>query len=222
MEADNQNSGANKNGDEHSADDAEYKAGELPRSGGLAREIFGCAVFDGAKMVGELTGEETRILLMVRDEFKKSDFAIQDPIDKKKLIVMNVVTSRPPEFEANTNSVKPLIYVKIFLEGKYYEIQSGIDYERPEMKKLVEKAFEEETKNRLDKLIKKCQTEFHSDVFGFGRAAIKHFLTIEEWEKYNWLGAFTKAEVTTEISFAIRRTGTLMKSEKARSAKGKE
>jgi Spore germination B3/ GerAC like, C-terminal. len=48
------------------------------------------------------------------------------------------------------------------------------------------------------------------------------FLTIQEWEKYDWLSHFKDAQVSTEVDFIIRRTGTLTKTNKSRSAEGTE
>lgn len=61
----------------------DYYAGELPRKGGNNFEFIGTALFDGDKMVGELTGIETRTLLMVRGEFSKASISVADPLDKK-------------------------------------------------------------------------------------------------------------------------------------------
>jgi spore germination protein KC len=219
-DASKQKNGEKQPSEEKSTEDDAYKAGELPRSGGLAREVFGSAVLEGTKMIGELTGEETRILLMVRDEFKKADFSSKDPLKKNQMISLTVERARAPEIKVETKGERPVIHVRISLDGDVDSIFSTIDYERPQMKKILEEAFEDDIKTHLDALIEKCQKEFKSDVFGFGRAAVMHFLTIDEWEKYNWRKAFPEAKVITEVSFAIRRTGTLMKAEKLRPVVG--
>ena len=54
-------------------------AGKIPREGGSKVELFGTAVFERGKKIGDLTGDETRILLITRGEFQKGIFAIQDP-----------------------------------------------------------------------------------------------------------------------------------------------
>lgn len=55
--------------------DADYTAGEVPpRKGENKTEFLGTAIFRGDKMVAELTGEETRYMLMARGEFERGFF----------------------------------------------------------------------------------------------------------------------------------------------------
>ena len=62
--------------------EGEYYAGELPRSGGNKFE-FWYGLFNGDKMVGQLNGDESRALLMIRGEFKSASISIADPKDRR-------------------------------------------------------------------------------------------------------------------------------------------
>lgn len=59
-------------------------------------------------------------------------------------------------------------------------------------------------------VIEKSQS-LNTDPFNFGRMAVKHFLTINEWENYNWNEKFKVAKVDVKVDFKIRRTGGLLK-----------
>lgn len=189
-----------------------YLAGELPREGYLKRELFGTAVFDGAKMTGELNGTETRALLMIKGEFKRGFFTIKDPIKPGYVVPLDVFPSRKPEIKVNVQGQTPEINVKIRLEGDILAVQSRENYEKPELKPVLEQAFENEIKSQVDSVIAKCQREFGTDIFGFGRTAASKFLTIEDWENYRWHEQFPNATVNTEVDFTIRRTGLMLKS----------
>jgi spore germination protein KC len=199
----------------------DYYAGELPRKGASGVEFFGTAVFDGGKMVGELNGDETRTLLMVRDEFQRGFFAIKDPKKQDILVTMDVRRQKNPKIKVQFEGNKPSVDVKIFLEGDILAIQSTNDYESKELKPILENAFKQQIKEQLDKTIEKCQS-VNSDVFRFGSYAAMHFLTISEWEEYNWLKRFKDIQVNTEVNFRIRRTGTMIKSSEMVSDKGKK
>lgn len=199
----------------------DYYAGELVRRGGSKDELLGTAVFDGGRMVGELNGDETRALLMIRNEYKKGFFSIQDPLKPELVISLDIKKQKDPEIKVRIEKDKPVVDIKIFLEGDLQSVQSTVDYESKDLKLLLENAFKSQMKNELDKTIKKCQ-DLNSDVFKIGRVAAMHFLTIQEWEKYDWLDKFKQAQVNTDVKFIIRRTGTMIKSAEIRSTDGKK
>ncbi|MBE3101619.1 MAG: Ger(x)C family spore germination protein, partial [Firmicutes bacterium] len=191
--------------------EGQYYAGEMPRKGGSKVELYGTAVFDGDKMVGELTGDETRLLLMLMGDFKRGFFTIKDPKMPQYVVPLDVRTSRKTKIQVDIKNGKPYINAEIKLEGDILAIQSMINYEDISLKPLLEKAFEQQVKSEMDALIDKCKKE-KSDVFRFGTVACRKFLTIQDWEQYNWNKQFENAEVTVNVTFNIRRTGTLMKS----------
>ncbi|MBK1812345.1 Ger(x)C family spore germination protein [Clostridium sp. YIM B02505] len=184
-----------------------YYAGQLPRKGGTPTEFFGSAIFDGGKMVGELTGDETRALLMIRNEFERGFFFIQDPIEEKKVVALNIRPQKPPKIKVNMKDDRPIINLKIFLEGDINSIQSTIDYDSNKLRPLIEDAFKVSIKNQIDKTIEKCQL-LKTDVFRFGSYASTQFSTIQDFEDYHWLKKFKDSEVHTEVEFVIRRNGT--------------
>ncbi|NMA24325.1 MAG: Ger(x)C family spore germination protein, partial [Clostridiales bacterium] len=72
---------------------------------------------------------------------------------------------------------------------------------------------------KLDQTVKKCQ-ELNCEVFDFGYKAARQFLTIQDWEKFDWLSSFKDAEVTTDVEFILRRTGTIIATEDEKKAGG--
>ncbi|KNY26081.1 Ger(x)C family spore germination protein [Pseudobacteroides cellulosolvens] len=199
----------------------DYYAGELMRKGASNVEFFGTAVFDGGRMVGELNGDETRALLMVRDEFNRGYFAVKDPKKQDTTVTLDVRRQKKPQISVGFKENNPTVNLKIFLEGDIVAIQSTVDYENEELKPILETEFKNHIKEHLDKTIKKCQN-LNSDVFKFGSYAAMHFLTISEWEEYNWLKRFKNVKINTEIEFRIRRTGTMLKSSEIISSEGQK
>jgi spore germination protein KC len=189
----------------------EYLAGEIPRTGGEKGEAMGAAVFRGPKMVGEITGEQNRLLMMVKGELKRGFFTIIDPKDKKAAVVLDVRLSRKPSIRVNVTGDKPRVDVDMLLEGNIVSIQSKINYESLALKPQLEKALEMQIKTQLDRFITKCQEEFKADIFGFGWYGARHFATIQKWESYAWLDKFPDAEVNTRVKFNIRRSGLMLK-----------
>lgn len=188
-----------------------YLAGELPRKGGVKRDFFGAAVFLGARMVGELDGDETRILGMVTGDLVRGFYTIRDPENPDYIVALDIRPARKPEIKVNVKGARPEVDLTVRLEGEILAVQSGVHYEEKEEKVVLERAFEQVIKEEMDSLVDKCQNEFRSDVFGFGRSAVTHFLTQKEWDNYKWLDKFPTAKVNTKVDFIIRRTGMILK-----------
>lgn len=188
----------------------EYVAGELPRKGGNPFEFVGSALFFGDKMVGELNGAETRVVLMVRNEFRLGAITIPDPLKPEKHITFEVYPQKKTTMQVTFENDRPVISLQVFLEGELVHLESGIHYETQEMKPILEDTLKAYIKNELDKTLEKCR-DLNCDVFGFGAKVARKFPTIQEWEAYNWLEQFKYAKVNFDIQFYLRHTGTIMK-----------
>lgn len=198
-----------------------YLPGELPRSSGNKIEFFGSAVFDGDKMVAELNGDETRMVLIGKGAFKRGFFTIPDPKQPDLIVPLDVRQARKPEVKIRFEGERPVIRLKIRLEGDILAVQSKINYENPKLKQVLENAFEQYIENSLAKLFKKC-TVLKTDVFGYGKTAAMRFGTILAWERYNWLKHFGSAAINSEVEFTIRRSGSQLRSSPIFSSEGKE
>jgi spore germination protein KC len=184
-----------------------YYAGELPRKGGIDIELFGAAVFDGGKMVGELTGDETRALLLIRNEFERGFFFFEDPLEENRFVILEVMSQRAPKIKVNIKGDKPVVNLKLFLEANIASIQSTIDYDSKDLKPMLESTAKSSIEKQVKNTIEKC-IMLKSDALRFGTYVAKEFPTIQELEAYNWLKHFKDCEVHTEIEFIIRRNGT--------------
>jgi len=191
--------------------EGDFKAGDISKAGETQAEIMGLAVFDGARMVGELDGGETSLFLMITGEYNKSFITLPDPIDKGKIVILDVKKSREPFLKVELNGDKPKIYVKIMLEGDIQSIQSGIEYENLDNIEILEHEYEKAIKEGMEKLLNRSAQELKSDIFGFGKKAKAKFLTWDDWEKYEWKKKYQSSTFEVEVDFKIRRTGLMIK-----------
>lgn len=187
-----------------------YIAGEIPRQGENKIEFLGTALFRGDTMVGELTGEETRYMLMARGEFKQGFFTVQDPKKPELIIALDVKGSKKLQINVDITGPEPLIDLKISLDANILAIQSDFEYERPELKALLEKTFADIVKSGVEEVIKKCQ-DLNTDVFLFGTHITSKFLVINDLEDYKWNERFENSQVNVEVVVSIRRSGRLLR-----------
>lgn len=198
-----------------------YYAGEMPRKGGNKTEFFGSAVFDGDTMVGELNGDETRMMLIGRGKLERGFFTIPDPVKPEYVIPIDVNQEKEREVKIQLQGKRPIIHLKVALEGDILAVQSRVNYESSELKPVLERAVEQNIKSGLDEVIKKSKS-MKADIMQFGRVASWQFATIPEWEKYFWIKQYENAEITTEVEFTVNRTGTMLKSTSILATEGKE
>lgn len=199
----------------------DYYAGDLPRKSGQEVEFVGTALFDGDKMTGKLTGFETQMLLLVRNELTTLPFSIPDPKMPEVITPMMIREFEKPKIKVDVSGDKPKIKAEIRVEGDIEIVQSGFNYEKIENKNILEKAIDKFLEDGIKRTFKKCQ-ESKSDAFGFGVSAVSNFLTIPEWENYKWLSKFPEAEFEVKVEFTIRRTGKMLKTMPIVSSEGEQ
>jgi len=188
----------------------DYLAGDMP-SIEKDPQFLGTAVFKADRMVGELTGDETRYLNMITGKLSQSFLIIDDPKKKGQSVGMTLRQARNPEVKVNLAGDRPEIELHIFQEPEIVGVTSGINYESTELKNVLEKALANIIRERCESLVTRAREEFGSDIFGFGRQARKKFITLDQWEKYNWGEAFPLARVDIKVDVKIRRTGLMLK-----------
>jgi spore germination protein KC len=186
-------------------------AGQIPRKGGNSIELLGSAVFNKDRMVGQLDGHETRMMLLLNGDYQKGIFTIQDPIKPNLVIPINLRLVEKPKISIYFIGGKTYINIAVKTEGDIYAIQSNINYEDLQMIGMIENATQQQLIQGIYDVITKCQA-MNSDVFGFGKYALNKFATIEDLEAYNWNNRFNEADIKVLVDFNIRKTGGIIKS----------
>lgn len=191
-------------------EESAYLAGQLPRKGGGDVEQIGTAVFKGDRLVGELTGEETVILNMLKGQFKQSQLAFPDPADPDRFVTIRLLGERKPQLNVvmGKDGV-PDVSARVSLEAEITGIQSGVTYERPDKIPVLEMEINRILEEKAAELIRKSQEEFGADIFGFGFKARRLAATWHQWLEMKWLELYPQARVTVTFKTHIRRIGLL-------------
>ena len=92
-------------------------AGQIPREGGNVFELIGSAVFDDDRMVGQLDGHETRMLLLLNGNYRKGIFTVSDPIKPDLIIPVNLRLAEKPRIKIYLNGDKININITVKTEG---------------------------------------------------------------------------------------------------------
>lgn len=195
-------------------EDGGFTAGEIPRKGGPNLELFGAAAFRHDKMVGVLTGEEVRYILLLQDKFQRGSFNIPDPRSPGEFVSLDVRRGRPMGVQVDLSGDRPRLTVMITLEAEILAMQPGIDYTEPEFQPRLEAAAEAEITSGVRSLIRKTQ-DWNADVIGFGSAVVKEFPTIAAWDSYRWPDRYRDADIRINVRMTLRRFGLQLSPPKA-------
>jgi spore germination protein KC len=192
--------------------DIHYVAGNSPSIGGNPVELLGAAVFISDKMVGEITGEEVRCVLYLRGTFKQGITVVQDPEADDRFISADLRLARPTEIRITKDGDEFKIKVNVILEGGLVGSQGNEDYTNPKILQAVERQLAHEIEKGCEGIIRRAQTEFSSDIFGFGNKARHLAMTWHKWQDLKWKDKFPNADVKVTVRVELRRTGLLFRS----------
>lgn len=187
-----------------------YTAGGIPRQGGNHLEFAGTAVFSNDKMVGVLNTIETRMLGLLLGEYPRGFLSVEDPLDSRYAININLRLGSKPKVKIKLVEGRPVIDIKVLLEGDISNIGSGINYEMQGYIDLLEGQIAKVYQKEMLNLIARTQ-EMDSDVVGFGYYLRPAFSSNTEFVDYHWNDQYRQAAVNGNIEIQIRRTGLMLR-----------
>ncbi len=198
----------------------DFLAGDIPKTGDVASEAEGLAVFDGPKMVGEVDGEGAMDYLLATGAFHSANISFPDPRNKKLSVFLTVRQRQKPQRRVEIAGGKPKIHLKIALEADITAIQSGYNYESLQNLPLIEQASAAYFDDTIQKFLTRTTQEWHSDICGFGQESRGCFLTWKDWDDYKWLQQYRDATFDVSVSMDVRRPGLMLRSEPFTSSGG--
>ncbi len=169
-------------------------------------EVNGSAIFKEDKLQGYLSPEETKYYLFAIDEIAGgiTKFSLnQDNQDNFALEIAKNKTKRSYSYDGKR--------LKVFLDIKTTatigEIGTDIDVLKESNVEKIKAAVTLNFLQRMDEVVKKGQTEFGCDIFGFGAMIHKSNPTLWYQLKENWEYYIQTMEVEVRPEFVIINTG---------------
>ncbi|MCH1627373.1 Ger(x)C family spore germination protein [Ferdinandcohnia quinoae] len=192
-------------------DDDSLIAGELKVEGNTnPTQFLGSAVFKNGQMIAKLSAEETRLSQLLNKAMIKADFltSFPDPFMKKSMITAKIQQISQPEVKIDVTKKPPSIAATIPLEVEILTDHAMINYaknrdKRDDLKKYLKNRIEE----KYVKLIKRTQDDFKGQPFGFSLPARKYFLTIPQFEAYDWMHSYPDADVKVSVDITFGEFG---------------
>lgn len=180
---------------------SEIKSSLTPFSGQRGAENLGTAVFKDDKLVGELSALDTLCLSIIQkkvDSFLISIPDKQNPSEKIDLMIFP--NSQKVKVDIVNNS--PLITFEGKFTGKICTIKQNSKYLDYAVLEELSSTASIYLENIMKDYLYKTSINYKSDINGFGVYALSNFLTLPEFEEFDWKNSYKKSvfNVTTTIN----------------------
>ena len=176
-----------------------------PQATNRGSQFSGSAVFKNGKMVGKLSGEETRIALLLNNTLPRREFIsdFKDPFNSKYDIAVKINKISKTKIQMNFDEKPEKIHIEvpIFLEILTNHSMTNYSKEknRQKLKSYLKRKFEKD----MQQLTKRTQEEFKAQPFGWSLHARKKFLTLQNYEQFNWLKKYPNMDVSFDVKIKI-------------------
>lgn len=165
----------------------------------------GLAAFKDNRLVGYMNGIEARAYNIVVNTVDASYISVHSG---DRQTVMKIDSSKA---DLKTFLEDDRIIVRVNIKAKLHVVEESgnLDVSKAEPLKTVEARFNELMQSEVEAAIRKAQTEFRSDIFGFGRQVnIQH---PDRWPEFkeNWDDHFADATVEVTVESSVTRTGQI-------------
>lgn len=173
-------------------------------------EIYGTAVFKQDKLVGYLDGEETMDLLFIKNKIHEGSLILKQVDNTATDISLEIFKSKT-KINSTYQNENFTVNINIDTVVAIAELAGPKNFiDEPERSKL-EKDAEQLLKTRIENLIKKVQTNYKSDIFGFGDIIKRQHPDIWKIIPYTDEKVFSKMQFNVNVDLTIKGSGKISK-----------
>lgn len=196
-----------------------YSAGELPQQGGDPVQMLGSAVFQYGKMIGTLSGRETRISLALREKAisRNAQDTFIDPLRENFPITARITSVQPPRIKIDLSKSPIDIDVSLQVRLQMMSDLSLTNYStNAKNQNILKRSLREQLTKRTLDMIEKTQNEFKAEPFLWHLKTRRQFKTIQSFEAFDWEEKYQNANVKVHYNVEIANFGEQTKPAKLR------
>lgn len=187
---------------------------KLPETMGYVKQISGqhkidkFAVFKDTRLIGILDEEESLHLAFIKNNKSRSHITNKIVYNGEVVDYSYLLTNSTSNIKAIIENNKPKIEVNIKLTGTIEKITNLEELFEMDKIEELQNIIAKQMQIKIEKTIKKVQTVYNSDIFGFGYQFYidKH----KEWDLYlkdEWDNLFKDLDVKVNVTAKIINTG---------------
>lgn len=172
-------------------------------------DMSGGGVFKDMHLVGWLDGEEIVGIRFLRGDVNSGFLSVELSEDLGKRAMMNVfeaVSSMEPEIKDG----RLLVKLDLRIEGDMTEIVlANKEINETEFLNRLEKLYEQDVKNKIEKSFRKMQQEFNSDPYQLKEKLMSYYPEFWKENQENWDEVYRSAALELDVKVLIRRIGEI-------------
>ena len=142
--------------------------------------------------------------LIVNNEFNQSIISIPSPFSDDGYLDLSVTSDKKTKCTVDLNQDSPTVHLNVYLTGFGQSMSPNTSYSSEESIEKIRESAEQYMKTQIESFLNKSSKEYNSDVCGFGRYAVKHYLTMDEWNDAKWLENYKNCNFDVSVSFNIK------------------
>lgn len=174
-------------------------------------EVNGIAVFKDRKLVGYLSPEDTKYYLFCMGKVQGGFYTFSSDDKGKDDATLEIAETQVSKSVKEKDGA-PVIEIRIQCIGFLGEfLHTGVELNLDKVRELQELAAKQ-LQEDIEKLIKKVQSEYKADIFGFGCLVHRRNFSLWETIKNRWDSMFQDVEVNVKVEVTIANTASLAKS----------
>ena len=189
--------------------DIETSDRQDPNNG--ANKVFtikneGLAVFKNDKLVGYMNGTETRAYNFIINKIKTAVVNIQSGGDS----VIVAINKSKADVETTVEDNQTVVEIRVKISASILQEGGSKNINKTDLLKTVENSLNMQIAEEITNAVQKAQTEFHSDIYGFGTTM--HTQHPDQWEqiKNHWDDHyFTNAVINVTVESSVDKTGSI-------------
>lgn len=183
-------------------------AGTSSIVGDRGTENFGIAVFKDDKLCGELTAVESICHLLIRNEVDSCIISIDNPLSEqeKSKLEVQIFPRKNTTVDISLENDTPHITVDVKLNADIMTLDKNINYETEDVLSKISDSTKNYLKDQFNGYLNKVTKEYNVDIDHFSVKALSHFLTIFDWENYNWKEKFKDIEFDVNVDVNVFST----------------
>lgn len=184
--------------------DSSGKSNESPISGETTSENLGLAVFKSDRLVGELNSIETLSFLATRNAVDGFLISVPDPENSNAHVDVYITPVGEASSDVKLVNGSPYIKIKYHFSGRIYSMKKDATYLDSTTLSKISASCNSYLQSTFSNYLYRTAKELKSDINGFGKSAKANFLTIQDFENYNWNEKYKDAFFDVSVDASIK------------------
>lgn len=196
----------------NSENDTTTKANSSSLSGQSTAENTGLAVFKDDVLVGELNAIETLCFSIISHQVDGFWVSVPNPNETNSYIDLYVTPLTSPDINVSISNGTPYITINCSFSGRIYSMDDDSNYLSDDILSQVSNSCNSYLESILTEYLYKTAKSLDSDINAFGELARGNFLTIGEFDDYDWSGKYKDSFFDVSVDSSIRSSSILTES----------